>query len=408
MKVLHINTSDSSGGAAIAAFRLHTEMLNQGIDSFFFCLNRTFNDNERVFSIGNFLKFRSRTIDVFKRHFFYKQLTSKKGLFSKVSIGHSCRNEIDYKNYDIIYIHWVNNGFLNFQGIEEILKSEKKVFWFMHDMFPITGGCHQSFECSKYINQCNECPYLKKNFYYDLAKKQFNTKVRLFSKYKNLSFITPSNWLFECTKKSYIAQNHNVYCIPNLLDTTIFFKFDKLTCRKIYNISPEKKVILFGADSALTNPYKGFDFFMDALQILNKKESVNNKEIEIVLFGSSYNQKIDKMIPFQTKFIGYLHDNYSLAMLYNSADVFCIPSLADNFPNTILEAINCKLPVVGFNVGGIPDMVNRNSGYLAEYKNSMDLAVGIETILNCKHEYHFDVLENLNTKKIIDKHKALW
>lgn len=411
MKVLHINTSDTAGGAAIAAFRLHKAMLEAGIDSRFFCLNRIINDDERILTVSKKTKILSRTLDLAKQVAFRKnRLSSKKGLFSNFFQGHKISKEINISQYDVIYIHWVNGSFLSFNALAEILKTEKQTYWFMHDMFPITGGCHYSFECKEYEKKCGSCSYLKNKNKKDFSFKQLNKKKKLLKKYKNLSFVAPSRWLYECAKASAISKECGirVFHVPNLLNSKTFKPMDKYFCRNALNIPQDKKVILFGADGALVNPYKGFDYLEKALAILNKNQKINNEDILLVIFGSSYNSRIEKCLPFKTKFTGYLHDSATLNLLYNASDVFCIPSLAENFANTILESVFCKTPVVGFNVGGIPDVVNNETGYLAEYKNSADFAEGISKILLGEINPNFVNINQYEACKVVERHKMMW
>ena len=409
MKILHINTSDTAGGAALAAMRLHKSMLNAGIDSTFFCLNRNINDDERILTVNKATRIHYRIVNFIFQRFFRKTfLSSKKGLFSNMKYGYKFGKYISLNDYDVIYIHWVNDGFLSFEGLEEICKTGKKIFWFMHDMFPITGGCHYSFECSLYEEDCGKknCPYIKS--IYNFANWQLKTKRKLLDKYNNLSFVAPSKWLYDCTRVSSIAKEHNVYYIPNLLDSNVFRPLDKDFSREVLNLPKDKKIILFGADSAFKNPYKGFEYLVSSLNILYNEEDLNREDIELVIFGSSYNKQIEKMLPFKTHFMGYLHDSYTISLLYNSANVFCIPSLAENYANTILESLHCHTPVVGFNVGGIPDLVCDETGYLAKYKDSKDFEKGICFILKNEKVFSFKILDGLKEKNILNKHEKMW
>ncbi len=409
MKVLHINTSDTAGGAAIAAMRLHKAMLANGIDSTFFCLNRTINDDERILTVDKKSKIKSRTVDIAKRMIFNKTVLSvKKGLFSNMKQGYKIGKNINLDSYDVIYIHWVNNSFLSLKGLEEICKTGKKIFWFMHDMFPITGGCHHSFDCKRYTQNCGECPYMKHSCNSDFSYKQLKLKHKILDKYSNLSFIAPSKWLYECTKNSSLAKGHNVYHIPNLLDSTIFRPLEKRFCREVLNFQNDKKIILFGADGALTNPYKGFEYLVKAMEKLKSESHFKEDEVLLVIFGSSYNKAINDMLPFETKFMGVLHDGITVSLLYNSASVFCIPSVAENFANTILEATNCHTPVVGFDIGGVPDVVGKDTGYLAEYKNSDDFAKGISFVLDNENSFTFQKLNEIQAEDLLKKHEKIW
>lgn len=400
MKVLHINTSSTKGGAAIAAYRLHLEMRKRGIDSTFFSFEELRTSN--YISVSLLSRYLIFPVIKIKNILFRKKFldSKKKGLFSNLNYGLHLNLKKVISDYDVIYIHWINGGFLSLHSLESILASGKKIFWFMHDMFPITGGCHHSFECTGYQKLCGNCSYLKKQSKYDFSYRQINRKLKLLNKFNNVSFIAPSKWLYNVTSLSTIAKTHKVLCIPNVLDENIFKKLDKNSCRLLFNIPQDYKIILFGADSALTNPYKGFSYFIDALKNLS---NACNEKIMVVIFGAEKVISIEKDIPYETLFLGSLRDNYTLAALYNSADVFCIPSLAENYANTILEALHCETPVVGFNIGGIPDLVSNKTGYLAEYKNSQDFSYGIKKVLQGDISYDYSLIPKVYD--IIDSHK---
>jgi len=129
-------------------------------------------------------------------------------------------------------------------------------------------------------------------------------------------------------------------------------------------------------------------------------------KILVVVFGSGYKQEIADQIPFQTVFSGYLRDEYSPMLIYNAADVFVAPSLADNLPTTVLESLSCGTPVVGFNIGGIPDMIrHKENGYLAKYKDATDIADGIKFCIKNKIKGY--TLPEFEYTHILDLHKKL-
>ncbi len=409
MKVLHINTSDSSGGAAIAAFRLHSAMLSNGINSTYLCLNKTKNDDINVITIDRNSRYKSQLIDFTKSIFFNKFFISntKIGLFSNMEIGLSINKIVDINSYDIIYIHWINNSFISLKGLKKIIKSGKKIFWFLHDMFPITGGCHHSFDCSAYQYGCGNCIYLKNRKKYDFSHKQLFLKKIIINNKKNFSFISPSKWLYECALKSPVTKGCAVYQIPNLLNPRIYNKLNMDHCREVLGLPKDKKLILFGADYALINPYKGFSYLQESLNILKNENLLPDCNINLVVFGSSYNREIEKQLPYPVIFMGYLHDSYTLNALYNASDVFCIPSLAEAFGQTALEAIFTHTPVVGFDIGGIPDIINSNVGYLAKYKDSHDFANGIAKCLT-KNDFNFYGIEKFNQENVLNEHIKIW
>jgi len=413
MKVLHISTFEEGKGAAIAAFRLHSAMRVSGIDSKFFVLYRTIHDRSdiKTVSLNSYYKIIANNLFGLVKYFLdliaTKSMQGAKGLFSSFKYGITMSKEKEIIEADIIYIHWINS-FVNYRELINILRMGKPVFWFMHDMFPITGGCHHSFECTNYQTRCCKCPYHNGALPTDQSIWQFKKKKKIYKQFKNLMFIAPSKWLYDCAKKSALTEGKHVYHIPNLINADLFKPVCKETARQILSLDKSVKIIGFGADSALTNPYKGWDYLKEALRILSEDETLKEMKIELLIFGSSYSEEIANNIPFSTHFLGRLYDEYSLVIAYNCMNVFVIPSLAEAFGQTIIESLATNVPVVGFNVGGIPDMVNENTGYLAEYKNSRDLAKGISSLLknekiNVRKEINSYIPEN-----ITEKHKKIW
>ena len=179
----------------------------------------------------------------------------------------------------------------------------KPILFFMHDMWTITGGCHHSFSCEKYKSQCYNCQIFPRDKKNDLSAKEFKRKSRLYSKYNNLYFISPSKWLFDCAKQSALTKNKPVFHIPNVLDNTFFKPFDKKTAKRILNINPDEIVISFGAVS-FVSPYKGWDYMLEALKILSQDQKFENSTV--LIFGSGYKKEIAEEIPFKTKFTGHL------------------------------------------------------------------------------------------------------
>jgi glycosyltransferase involved in cell wall biosynthesis len=408
MNVLHINTSDTSGGAAIAARRLHDAMRQSGINSKYFVLNRTIRDREDIVTVKSFEKNVKRLINLAFEILQYK-MCGFSGLFSSFSFGIDISKRSEVIDSDVIYIHWICTSFISYRTLRKILKTGKPVFWFMHDMFPITGGCHYSLECINYQDKCQHCPYhIKRRGLVDLSVRQFRIKKKLYQQFDNLFFIVPSKWLYDCAQESNLTKTKQIYHIPNLIDGTLFKVIDKNAARKMFSLKINKKIIGFGADSVLKNPVKGWQYLKMALDILWQDNSQQKEEIIILVWGSSYNKDIADSIPFASYFLGHLYDEYSISMVYNCLDVFVISSIAENFPNTILESLSCNTPVVGFDIGGIPDTVNANTGYLAKYKDSKDLAAGIAYILkNGKADISSSVKPFL-PDTIVEKHKALW
>lgn len=405
MKILHISVSDKIGGAAIAASRLNTAMIMAGWNSKLLVLYKRSIDDDVV----SVTKYKTKVLYYGIRAMNYlinKYVLKPVYIYSSALWGIRVCHRKELQEADVIYVHWINNDFLSVKELKRILCTNKKVIFFMHDMWTITGGCHYSFDCDKYKTKCRNCPHLGGHII-DMALYVFKKKYKFLTPYQNLFFVTPSTWLGDCVKQSALFGNKKIKVIPNIIDTHIFKSIDQEVARSLFGLPVEKKLILFGADAGTSNPYKGWSYLKEALI------EVQIPDVEIVVFGNKLPKEEEKEIPYKVHSVGRLNDEYSLSLLYNAVDIFITPSLADNFPNTILEALACVTPVVAFNTGGIPDLVKHKlTGYLAEYKSSKSLAQGIEWILDHLTDDTFiDSMKEytriyLSEKNILGKHKV--
>lgn len=401
MKIVQIQYSMEASGSA--GLKLQNAFLDAGIESSILSLYPGINGNEKIKILGKKARLVSR-IDDRIQSFVTRKKIKQFGSFSYPILGSNISHMEQVSNADIIYLHWILGGFLNMKNIEQLAKLGKPIIFFMHDMWTITGGCHHSFTCEKYISGCNNCqmfPEHKKN---DLSAKEFNKKLKLFSKYNNLYFVSPSKWLYNCANKSFLTKRKPVFYIPNIVENRIFKSFDINIAKQILNIDPTETVLAFGAVS-IDNPYKGWEYMQSALEKLQNDSSL--KKITILIFGKGYDKTIADAIPFKTKFMGYLKDNLSTVLVYNAADIFIAPSVADNLPSTILEALSCGTPVVAFDTGGIPDLIrHKENGYLAKHKDSDDLANGISFCLSNNLKGY--ILPQFETSLTIKKHLELF
>ena len=401
IKVVHLQIFTELTGRA--ALRLHRAFLKNGIDSSMITLRRAINDDEKIKQKGKISSIVAR-MDRSIQAYLNKNNIKELGTFTYPVLGSDVSQLGEVKKADIIYIHWALGGFLNLTSFEKLAKLGKPVIFFMHDMWNITGGCHHSFTCEKYKSHCFNCPILPGQKTKDLSFKGFEKKLNLYSKYNNFYFISPSKWLYECAKQSALTKNKPLFHIPNILEKNFFKPFDKAIAKNLLNLNPNEPVIAFGATS-IDSPYKGWNYLLKALKILASETKFKN--MSVIVFGGGYKKEIADEIPFQTTFTGYLRDEYSPVMIYNAADVFIAPSLADNLPTTVLESLNCGTSVVGFEVGGIPDMIShKGNGYLAKYKDANDIAEGIKFCINNKIKGY--TLPEFETSSILDQHQSLF
>ena len=296
-----------------------------------------------------------------------------------MAFGHGFHKMQEIRDADAIFLHWVNGSTLSIAGIEKILRLGKPVYWYMHDMFPITGGCHYSLGCEGFLHQCKDCPLIHDAFVRVLMKKQFKKKLRHWGKYPNLTFVCPSRWLSETVRGSKIARGHAVFTIPNVIDTS-FYKPLLHPCKELFGLAPSKHTLLFGASSN-HSVYKGFKDLYECLK------SLDPERYEGLLIGE-YDPSMFSGISMKIRSTGYLFDELSLLMAYNASDVFVISSAAENYPNVVLEAMACGVPCVGYNVGGIPELIrDKSSGYITAENTPEELVKGIEYVFSDENHY---------------------
>jgi len=283
---------------------------------------------------------------------------------------------------DVINLHWICNGFVQ---IESIAKLNCPLVWTLHDMWPFTGGCHYSGDCRGYEHNCGTCPQLGSNTAWDLSRLTWQRKARAWRNI-SLTVVTPSRWLAQCARASTLFGQRRIEVIPYGIDTAVYKPLGQSYARDILNLPQSRFLILFGALNTTADRRKGYALLLSALQQL--QTSYWNKSPELVLLGTE-ESNLENQTGFKTHCLGNLSDDVALALAYSAADTFVAPSLQDNLPNTVLEALACGTPSVAFNIGGMPDLIEHQAnGYLAEPYRVEDLANGIAWILQDSDRHH--------------------
>lgn len=380
MKVLLVNTSGKTGGAAIAASRLMSSLQNMGVYAKMLVANKE-DDNLSIISLNQPLRhkwrFMSERFGIFMRQGFKKHHLFE---IDPATTGADITKLPEFKEADLIHLHWVNQGFLSLKSIRKILESGKPVVWTMHDMWTFTGICHYARECNNYKEQCGNCTLLTRQGNKDLSHKIWLKKQRLWNKYPKLTFVACSKWLADIAKESPLLANHKVLDIVNPIDSKLYAPRDKEAARKELNLPSGQTLILFCAYN-VTLPIKGLSYLKEACEILIKQNPELKQKLGLVLVGKC-SEAVKDDFPIKTYPMGFVSDEALKARIYNAADIFCIPSLQDNLPNTIVEAKASGLPVVGSRIGGIPQMISHgDDGYLVEPKDATSLAEGIKWLL---------------------------
>lgn len=381
MRILIINISEKTGGPAIAASRLMESLKNNGIKAKMLVRDK---QSDQISVVGLKRNWLQIWKFLWERLVIWKANRFRMNHLFAVDIANT-GNDItllpEFRQADVIHLHWFNQGMLSLNDVRKIVKSGKPVVWTMHDMWPCTGICHYARECTRFETECHHCPYLyggggKK----DLSTRTFRKKMKLYRE-TSIRFITCSRWLREQAGKSALLSGQTVQNIPNPINTNLFKPRDKNEARRKLNLPEQGKLLLFGAP-IITDKRKGIDYLVESCNLLAQKHPELKETLSVVAFGNQ-SEQLKPLLPFRVFSLNYITDKHELVDLYNAADLFVTPSLEDNLPNTIMEAMACGVPCVGFHTGGIPEMIDHlHNGYVARYKSPEDFADGISWILN--------------------------
>ena len=380
MRVLIVNTSERTGGAAVAASRLMAALCNHGVQAKMLVRDRQ-TDDIRVAALGSSWWQR--------RHFLWERLCiflrlhgSRKHLFDIdiANSGFDITQTQEFREADVVHLHWINQGMLSLSGIGKILRSGKPVVWTMHDIWPATAICHLTLGCGAFRTRCQNCRLLpgggSKS---DLSATVWRRKERML-KQGSPVFVTCSRWLEGEAKGSGLLRGHRVLSIPNPIDTRVFCPGSQTEARQQMKLPQDKLLVLFVCQR-ITNAYKGMDYLAEACHKLAAAHPELKEKMGLVLLGG-HADEVSTGLPFESFPLDYISDESQMVSAYRSADIFVLPSLCENLPNTIMEAMACGVPCLGFKVGGIPEEIDhRKNGYVAAYRDSDDLARGMYWLL---------------------------
>lgn len=403
MKVLHISNSVSTQSAA---YRLHKALTKQNIDSYIYVKDLSVVE-EKIIRDQNKMKIELNKILSFLEYkFINKIINEKTDPFSFGIISRLNYDTVKALNPDVINLHWACGQFVSIRDLKFL--SKYNLVWTLHDSWGFTGGCHIPLDCFNYQTNCATCKKLKKSF--NIPQYLLKQKLSVYNA-TNMSIVTPSHWLKKCCKNSLVLKDKKIYRIGNPIDINFFNdNIDKNTARNILGLPLGEKIIAFGAVNAINNKNKGYEYLMEAIELLKIKMDYN--EICLLIFGE--NRTSNNEFEFESHYLGYLHDPISLKLTYSAADVFVFPSKSENLPNVIMESMACSTPVVAFDVGGISDMVEHKiNGYLAKPFDVNDLCSGIDYILKNKDKglginARSKIIENYSYDKIAKQYIELY
>jgi glycosyltransferase involved in cell wall biosynthesis/GT2 family glycosyltransferase len=384
MKVILVSTDDISGGAARATYRLHQGLLRLGEDSRVVARHKASSD-ERVIPVPTSLEAHCPEGaffgEIIQRRYVDEQRSQVSNtLFSYPYPGFDISRLPEVLEADVINLHWVAR-FQSPATLHKLLRLGKPVVWTLHDQWAFTGGCHYTAGCQKYIQDCASCPQLSEDPF-NMPASILSEKIQLF-KNADLTIVTPSQWLANCARQSKLFKSLRIEAIPNSLDVDSFKPVPKDVAKESLGLSQEVLTLLFGVEDS-SEARKGFALLMEAIRhcLSNERfrQAARSPGIRLLCFGR-LNQDI-AALPIPATTLGYLETDEDLRRAYSAADLFVLPSLEDNLPNTVLESMSCGTPVISFDIGGLPDVItNRHTGLLVPVGNSQLLGDAILSAL---------------------------
>lgn len=400
MRVLLVNTSERTGGAAVATNRLMEALNNNGVKAKMLVAHKE-TDDINVVGLKN--RWRLRFNFLWERMYILLHLhLSKNRLFELdvANAGVDITALPEFRQADVIHLSWINQGMLSLGCIRKILKAGKPVVWTMHDLWPASSICHLSLGCEKFKSHCIRCKYLPQGSGdKDLSYRVWEKKKKIYQQ-NHISFVACSKWLAAEAKTSALLQSHLVTDIPNPLNTAVYCKGDRRKARMTLGLPADKRLIAFVAQRA-TNVNKGMQYLIDACKRLTEQYPDMRDNTGVVILGG-HAEDFEGRFEMPVYPLGYVNDEKKIVEVYNASDLFVLPSLSENLPNTIMEAMACGVPCIGFKVGGIPEMIDHGvNGYVARFMDSSDLAKGIRWVLD---EADYGSLSRCAVQKVSSKY----
>jgi glycosyltransferase involved in cell wall biosynthesis len=367
MRVVHVSTLESRGGAARAAHGLHAGLVDAGVDSRMLVAHRQSDDprvevlepdpaDERLW----------RTIEA---HWIRGNRTPLSNTwFSSGGLGARVARHRLIEDADIIHLHWIA-GLVAIEDLEAILALGKPVVWTFHDEWGYTGGCHYAAGCGGWRTACDACPQLARDPH-GLVAWQFSAKRAAYARGR-IAVVTPSAWLSARVRESALLAHCTVDTVPYSVDLEVFAPSRRESGRARLGLSPDDAVVLFSADGAAERR-KGFAELAEALGMITAPRP------RLLVLGDSRGVRL----PEGADCVGHLADRVALAEVVAASDIYALPSLEDNLPNGILEALACGTTCVAFDAGGVPDMLrDAPCGYLAKTGSVNALARALSAAL---------------------------
>ncbi len=385
-KILQINVCVNQGSTGKIVESIGKKVVEQGWESYVAGTDVVFPSQSKVLKVGNRLaRYWHRGMARF---------LDKQGLGSILSTKAFIR-QIQSTQPDLIHLHNLHCAYINYPLLFSFLKAYKRpVVWTFHDCWPMTGHCthFDSIGCDKWKKACDDCPLIPQ-FSLDQSRQNYLRKKSYFTSLDSLTIVPVSQWLGELVKQSYFSQC-NVVTIKNGIDLSVFQPLDQSSARAKWNLAP-RRFTLMGASTSWSDS-KGLQEFIKLAE---------NYDYQIIMVG--VDAKTKSLLPEQIITFPMIREQRELASLYAAADLFVNPTYNDSFPTVNMEALACGTPVAAYNTGGVPEMVDAETGIVVPRGDKAALFSAIQTMKDgqtremseaCRKRAlaHFDKERNFN------------
>ncbi len=357
MRVVHLSTWDTKGGAARSAYRLHRALREAGVESAMLARSRLSKEeaiHETRVEPGaerreaHWKLVQRECVDANRT-----EISNTK--FSVARPGFDPSAHPLVASADVIHLHWVC-GFLSAAGVAALASTGKPMVWTLHDQRPLTGGCHFSAGCAGFISGCEQCPQLRFTPHGLTSASVADMRDAVPAR---LVVVAPSRWLANCARESLVMAGRRTAVIPYGIDTAVFRPHEQAAARRELGLRDDAICIVFGADNS-GERRKGLDVMADAVTAAMADaefdRAVGDGRVQLLVFGDCPAKSLSRLHA-PVRALGRINSDVRLAKMFSACDLLLLPSLEDNLPNVLLEAMCCGVAPIAHEVGGIPDAV---------------------------------------------------